>query len=133
MPEHVKENNRKQLRIRNAQYDSNWSIIYKYMTAKNASDKLHSNVLIFPAGSEIAFEINNALKYSKFITVFGGSSVLDHSEFVYSNYCSSFPQITDDWFIDFLNNYIEANRIDLVHRFLCSFAYKIWKWYHFTL
>ncbi|MBR5621148.1 ATP-grasp domain-containing protein [Candidatus Saccharibacteria bacterium] len=85
------------------------------MTAKNASDKLHSNVLIFPAGSEIAFEINNALKYSKFITVFGGSSVLDHSEFVYSNYCSSFPQITDDGFIDFLNNYIEANRIDFIY------------------
>lgn len=85
------------------------------MTIKNASDKLHSNVLIFPAGSEIAFEINNALKYSKFITVFGGSSVLDHSEFVYSNYCSSFPQITDDGFIDFLNNYIEANRIDFIY------------------
>ena len=73
------------------------------------------NILIFPAGSEIAFEINNALKYSKFIKVFGGSSINDHSAFVYNNYCCDFPYITDDNFIDYLNEYIKINKIDFIY------------------
>ena len=36
-------------------------------------------ILIFPAGTEIAFEIFNALKYSKFVELFGGTSANDHS------------------------------------------------------
>lgn len=73
------------------------------------------NVLLFPAGSEIAFEINNALKYSKFVNIFGGSSVSDHSDFVYKNIDTNFPYITDAHFIDYLNEYIEKNKIDYIY------------------
>ena len=41
------------------------------------------NILIFPAGTEIAFEIYNALKYSKFVRLFGGTSVECHADFVF--------------------------------------------------
>lgn len=33
---------------------------------------MKKRVLIFPAGTEIAFEIVNALKYSKFVEIYGG-------------------------------------------------------------
>ena len=51
-------------------------------------------VLVFPAGTEIAFEILNALKYSKFVELYGGISTDDHSEFVYKNLIKGFPYIT---------------------------------------
>ena len=77
-------------------------------------DKVY-NVAIFPAGSEIAFEINNALKYSKFVNVYGLSSVSDHSEFVYKNYYNCLPYMTDDKFITKLNKYIKDNNIDYIY------------------
>ena len=48
-------------------------------------------LLIFPAGTEIAFEILNALKYSKFVEIYGGTSADDHSEFVYKRLVKGFP------------------------------------------
>lgn len=77
-------------------------------------DKVY-NVAIFPAGSEIAFEINNALKYSKFVKVYGLSSVSDHSEFVYKNYYDKLPYMTDKSFIRKLNKYIKDNKIDYIY------------------
>ena len=77
-------------------------------------DKVY-NVAIFPAGSEIAFEINNALKYSKFVNVYGLSSVSDHSEFVYKNYYNKLPYMTEKNFIDKLNKYIKKNNIDFIY------------------
>ena len=77
-------------------------------------DKVY-NVAIFPSGSEIAFEINNALKYSKFVSVYGVNSVSDHSEFVYKNYYNKLPYITDENFIKELNKYIKANNIDYIY------------------
>ena len=41
-------------------------------------------VLIFPAGTEIAFEIQNALKYSKFVELYGINSTSCHAEFVFA-------------------------------------------------
>lgn len=73
------------------------------------------NVLIFPAGSEIAFEINNALKYSKFVNIIGGSSVSDHSEFVYKELYTDFPYINDLNFIKFLNEFIKKHKIDYIY------------------
>lgn len=73
------------------------------------------NVLIFPAGSEIAFEINNALKYSKFVNIIGGSSVRDHSELVYKELYIDFPYINDPNFIKFLNKFIKKHEIDYIY------------------
>lgn len=72
-------------------------------------------ILIFPAGTEIAFEILNALKYSKFVTIFGGTSVSDHSEFVFKNLITGFPFITEMGFIDYLNDVIKKEGIDCIY------------------
>ena len=73
------------------------------------------NILIFPAGTEIALEIYNALKYDKYITLFGGSSVPCHGELVFKNYIEGFPFINDNNFIEYLNKIIEQNRIDFIY------------------
>jgi len=76
---------------------------------------LRKNVLIFPAGTEIAFEIVNALKYSKFVTLFGGTSAEDHSEFIYKNIICGFPYVDEPTFLSFLNNVIEEYKIDCIY------------------
>lgn len=72
-------------------------------------------VLIFPAGTEIAFEIFNALKYSKFVELYGGTSADDHSEFVYKRLIRGFPYINDEGFLNYLNNVIAEYGIDCVY------------------
>ena len=72
-------------------------------------------LLIFPAGTEIAFEILNALKYSKFVEIYGGTSADDHSEFVYKNLIKGFPYIDSEGFLDYLNQVIEEYHIDCVY------------------
>ena len=76
---------------------------------------MKKRVLIFPAGTEIAFEIVNALKYSKFVELFGGTSADDHSEFVYKNLIKGFPYINDGRFLDFLNDVIDKYEIDCIY------------------
>lgn len=73
------------------------------------------NVLVFPCGSEIGLEIHNALKYSKDFKLYGGSSVDDHGKFVYENYIPDIPFIDDEGLLDFLNEAIEENDIDLIY------------------
>ncbi len=73
------------------------------------------NILIFPAGTEIAFEIQNALKYSKFVQIFGGTSINDHSEFTYKNLITDFPFIGDRDFLEFLNKIIDKYNIDYIY------------------
>ncbi len=72
-------------------------------------------ILIFPAGTEIAFEIFNALKFSKFVEIFGGTSADDHSEFVYKNLIRNFPYVDSPDFVEYLNNVIEEYKIDAVY------------------
>lgn len=72
-------------------------------------------LLVFPAGTEISFEIFNALKYSKFVELYGGTSVDDHSEFVYKNLIQGFPYIDDSSFLPFLNQVIEKYKIDCIY------------------
>ncbi|MBQ7155196.1 MAG: ATP-grasp domain-containing protein [Synergistaceae bacterium] len=72
-------------------------------------------VLIFPAGSEISFEIVNALKYSKFVELVGGTSAEDHSEFVFKELIHGFPYVNDEGFLGFLNEKISEHRIDCVY------------------
>lgn len=76
---------------------------------------MKKKLLIFPAGTEIAFEIVNALKYSKFVELYGGTSADDHSEFVYKNLIKGFPYVNDDRFLDYLNNVIDIYEIDCIY------------------
>lgn len=73
------------------------------------------NILIFPAGSEIGMEIYNALKYSKMLKVYGGTSVKDHAHFFYKNLITDLPYLTDANFIDKLNSVVEENNIDFIY------------------
>lgn len=73
------------------------------------------NVLIFPAGTEIAFEIFNALKYSKFVNLYGGTSIEDHSLMLYKNIIKGFPFVDDEDFITFINNVVHEYKIDFIY------------------
>lgn len=72
-------------------------------------------LLIFPAGTEVAFEIVNALKYSKFVELYGGTSADDHSQFVYKNLITGFPCISESSFLEYLNDVIDNYEIDSVY------------------
>lgn len=72
-------------------------------------------ILIFPAGTEIAFEIVNALRFSKFVELYGGNSVSDHSEFVFQNLIQGFPFVDEPGFLEFLNKVIEDYKIDCIY------------------
>lgn len=73
------------------------------------------NVLVFPAGTEIASEIFNALKLCKFVTLFGGTSVNDHSEYMYKNLIKDIPFIHENGFIEAFNRILSENKIDCVY------------------
>lgn len=74
----------------------------------------HVNVLVFPCGSEVGLEINKSLKDISFITLYGGSSVADHGEWEYENYIGTIPYITDDHFVEKLNEIIDRYHIDYI-------------------
>ena len=76
---------------------------------------MKKKVLIFPAGTEIAFEILNALKYSKFVEIYGGTSASDHAEFVYKNLIEGFPYVDEPTFLEYLNRAIDKYQIDCVY------------------
>ena len=73
------------------------------------------NVLVFPAGTEIAFEIHDALKSSKFVKLFGATSVDCHADFVFENCFSGAPYVTDPDLIGYLNRIIDEYRIDFIY------------------
>lgn len=73
------------------------------------------NVMIFPAGTEIGLEIHNALKMSKFVNVFGASSIMDHSMSVYKNIIFPIPFFNENHFIEEINVAIERNNIDYIY------------------
>lgn len=75
---------------------------------------MKTKVLVFPCGSEIGLEIHNSLKYSTFVTLFGASSVSDHGKYVYKNYIGGLPDISDDNFIEKLNEIIVKFKIDFI-------------------
>lgn len=72
-------------------------------------------LLVFPAGSEVAFEILNALKFSKFVEIYGGTSANDHSEYVYKHLIKGFPYIDAPEFLEYLNQVIKEYRIDCIY------------------
>lgn len=73
------------------------------------------NVLVLPAGTEIALEINNALRYSKFVKLFGGTSKPCHAEFVYENCVEDIPYPDDADFISKVNEAVDKYHIDYIY------------------
>ena len=73
------------------------------------------NILIFPAGTEIAFEICDALKNSKFVRLFGATSVPCHAEFVFQRCFSGLPFVDDPDLISAINRIIDENGIDYIY------------------
>lgn len=71
--------------------------------------------MIFPAGTEIALEIRNALKYSKFVNLIGGTSMDDHSDYVYKTLIKGFPFIDEEGFLDYLNDVVREYQIDSIY------------------
>lgn len=72
-------------------------------------------VLVFPAGTEIAFEIHSALRNCKNITLYGATSVPCHADFVFRNCFDNVPFVDDPQLIDKLNDIIDDNGIDFVY------------------
>lgn len=77
------------------------------------------NVLIFPAGSEDAINIYNALKYNIHFELFGASMVSNHAEFLYdkNHYFEGDLRITSESFFNTINSVIEKFKIDYI---LCN-------------
>lgn len=73
------------------------------------------NVLVFPCGSEIAFELYNCLSCQKDITLFGGTSIDDGGRFYFSNYINNIPFIDDDKFIEVVKNIVKQYKIDFIY------------------
>lgn len=72
-------------------------------------------VVVFPSGTEISFEIFNALKYVKFIELYGANSITSHADYVYKNNINSLPFIDDERFVDEFNRLIDDNEIDFIY------------------
>ncbi len=72
-------------------------------------------VLIFPAGTEIAFEIHQALRYSKFVRLYGATSVPCHAEFVFERCFTGLPFVDEPGLIDALNEIIDREHIDYLY------------------
>lgn len=73
------------------------------------------NVLVFPCGSEIAFEIYRSIKYSKHFRLIGANSVPDHGRFVYENYISDVPFVSDEQFIPAMKRIVKDYEIDYIY------------------
>jgi hypothetical protein len=73
-------------------------------------------VLIFPAGSEIAFEIRNSLRYSHHIELFGMSGKADNARLVYdqNHYLEGNYYVNDENFINKFNQILVNWGIDVI-------------------
>lgn len=67
-----------------------------------------TNVLVYPADTEIGLEINNALKYIKSINLVGLSPTDRHGSYVYDDFTPNFPDPSHDQrFIDHLSQFLQ--------------------------
>ncbi len=69
------------------------------------------NVLVFPCGSEIGLEIGRSLRSSTHFRPIGASSVDDHGRFAFSEYVGGLPHVSEDSFIDAVNDVVERRSI----------------------
>lgn len=72
-------------------------------------------VLVFPAGTEISSEIHRALSTSKFVKLYGATSVPCHAEFLYENCAEDIPFVDDPAFIGAMNAVIDRYAIDYIY------------------
>lgn len=72
-----------------------------------------TNVLIFPCESN-SNELHDALSYCFNVNIYGAASVSRHGQYIYRNYNSSLPYITDNNFITKFNDYLDSHKIDLI-------------------
>ena len=72
-------------------------------------------VLVFPAGTEIAFEIHNALRNNKMVELYGATSVPCHANLVFKNCVDGLPFANDPLLIDALNTLIDKWGIEFVY------------------
>ena len=73
-------------------------------------------MLIFPAGTEIGLEIHNALKFSKFVKLFGANSIPAHEELVFENYIPEPAPFADSpELIPYLNKIIDEHDINWIY------------------
>jgi hypothetical protein len=73
------------------------------------------NILVFPAGTEIAFEIHHALRYSKFVKLYGATSAPCHANFVFENCVEGVPFVDEPGFIEALNAIVDEYKIDYIY------------------
>ncbi len=77
--------------------------------------KENYKVLVFPCGSEIGLEVHRSLSYSTHVELWGASSTEDHGKFVYFNYISGLPFISDNRLIDELKKLVVKYRFDAIY------------------
>lgn len=82
------------------------------MTTNSSNKKI--NVLVFPAGEINSIELHDALCSCVNIKLFGASSLDRHGEYVFKNYISGVPMITDEGFLDEFNKLISKNKVDVI-------------------
>ena len=72
------------------------------------------NVLVFPAGTEIGLEINNALKHCKEIDLFGaGQDISNHAKFAFPEY-HVLPSIYENGWLPSLIELVEKLSIEYI-------------------
>ena len=72
--------------------------------------------MVFPAGTEIALEIHNALKNCKFIELVGATSVPCHASYVFKNMINGYLPFADDpSFIPHLRALLDVCKIDYIY------------------
>lgn len=72
------------------------------------------NVLVFPAGEINSIELHDALATCVNIELFGVSSIDRHGEYVFKNYISGLPMISDSNFFEEFNKLISSKNIDVI-------------------
>jgi hypothetical protein len=73
------------------------------------------NVLVYPADTEIALEINNALKYNKAIQLSGASPTSHHGRLVYQPFIPYVAGPTENPdFLDDFNQLLQQHQIDFI-------------------
>lgn len=75
---------------------------------------MKKRVLVVPAGTEIAHEVIESLRFSKFWDVYGGNSVKDHSEILLKDRCHFVPFVIDPDFVSAVQDLVTKLKIDFV-------------------
>lgn len=76
---------------------------------------MKKNILVFPAGSEVALEIHRSMRYSTHFNLIGASSVDDHGRFIFDNYIGGLPFYTEDNFLPQLLEIVKKYKIDAIY------------------